>query len=830
MKSYEIRQKFLDFFKDNGHKILPGSSLIPDDPTLLLTVAGMVQFKKIFLGLEPAKFTKVATVQRCVRTNDLENVGHTARHHTFFEMLGNFSFGDYFKQDAVAYAWELLTKNFGLNKDKLWIAVYEKDEETYNIWTNKINIPKEKIVKLGEDNNFWAAGPTGPCGPCSEIYFDLGEKYGCGKNNCMPGCECDRFLEIWNLVFMEFNRDESGTLLPLPKKNIDTGMGLERIASVLQNVKTNFDTDLFLPIIERIKQLSNIDDKKKFIVSSRIIADHIRAASFLAFDGLVPGNEGRNYVLRRLIRRAILHAKNLNLESPFINKITPVIAQIMQISYPDFASSIDSINKVLNNEEIMFEKTLDKGLEMLKDIISKSRNGVISGQDAFKLYDTYGFPVEMTKEIALERGYSVDLDGFKEALQQQQEKSKQSSKKFVMAAIPQVENYPKTEFVGYDTLESESVVLGIVENYLIVDKTPFYTESGGQDSDKGWVIIDKNKYEVERVAKTANKVTLHKINFDIYPKVGEKVKVVVNEQIRKMIAAHHTSTHLLHAALHKIIGPQALQKGSFVGSDKFRLDFSCSRALTDEEINKIEDFVNTAIKNSLAVKTYITTFENAKKIGAIALFDEKYGDEVRVVEIEGISRELCGGTHVKNTSEIGLFKIIRESAIAQGIRRIEAVSGENAEEYIAQLMMEEIKKKELEELKKKAKEEEKRQEKEIKNVPVYQEDIGKIKFFFFSNDNFSPKIVGPYLRDLVARYTNAIAVAVTGNSIMISSKNYSDIKLDSSKILKKIFELYPGKGGGRVDFAQGSFLDIKTIDKNEFLKRLKQIISEVLVL
>ncbi len=826
MKSSDIRKTFLKYFQSKGHAILPSSSLIPNDPSILLTVAGMVQFKPVFLGLENPAYKRVATVQRCIRTNDLDNVGRTARHHTFFEMLGNFSFGDYFKEDAIAFAWELLTRIFSLPKEKLWIAVYEEDDQSFDIWAKKINIPSNKIVRLGEDNNFWAAGPTGPCGPCSEIYFDLGEKFGCGLSACGPGCDCDRFLEIWNLVFMEFNRDENGKLFPLPRKNIDTGMGLERISSVLQGVATNFDTDLFVPIIEKIKDMSNMSEEKIFSLSSRIIADHVRASSFLIMDGLTPSNEGRNYVLRRLIRRAAMHGKKLNIKGPFISKLTPVIAKIMGEDYPEYISSLDKINNVLNSEEEVFDKTLDNGMEMLKSIIAKSKSGVISGEDAFKLYDTYGFPVEMTTEIASERGLSVDIEGFKDSMAHQQEKSKRYSKKFFLSTLPQISGYPQTQFVGYETLETEAIVIGVVDNFIILDKSPFYTESGGQDSDRGWLIIQKNKFEVEQIGKTAENVILHKISSDLKPKIGEKVRAIVDEKIRKMIAAHHTSTHLLHAALHKIIGKEALQKGSFVGSDKFRLDFSCPRALTDEEIKLIEEFVNDVINKSIEVETIITTFEEAKKLGAVALFGEKYGEKVRMVVIDDISKELCGGTHVKNTKDIGLFKIIKESAISQGIRRIEAVSGENAREYIKQVEEEQAKKREIEEKRRIEKEEEKKQEMAIKNVPLKEFEINGLKIIFFNNDNFSPKIIGPFLRNLVSGFSDVVAFAMSENSILISVKCSSNKKIDASHILREIFTRFPGKGGGRADFAQGSFSALSKEQKEKVFEFAKILIAQ----
>jgi len=803
VKSSDIREKFLKYFEGKGHTVLPGSSLIPKDPTVLLTVAGMLQFKPVFLGLKKSSVPRAATVQKCIRTNDIENVGHTARHHTFFEMLGNFSFGDYFKDDAIAFAWELLTARFGLDKSRLWIAVYEKDEESLNIWADKIGVSKDRIVKLGEDNNFWAAGPTGPCGPCSEIYYDLGAKLGCGRADCAPGCDCDRFLEIWNLVFMEFNRDEKGALHPLPKKNIDTGMGLERIASVMQGVSTNFDTDLFTPIIEKIKSLSP-SGAKDADVSARIIADHTRAASFLISDGLTPGNEGRSYVLRRIIRRAAMHGRRIGISGPFISGLSSAVAEIMGGAYPELSSGIVHIKKVLSAEEENFGRTLETGMAMLEDIIKRSSGGVVAGQDAFKLYDTYGFPIEMTAEVAAERGFGIDSQGFEKAMRGQQQRSKESSKKYSMTAVPQVTGYPATEFAGYDMLECEAKVLAVIDGFVILDKSPFYVESGGQDSDRGWLVVEKNKAEVKQIAKTAEGVILHKTDSDILPNPGEKIRAVVNKDIRAMIAAHHTSTHLLHAALHKVVGTGAVQRGSFVGSDKFRMDFTSAQALNAEDLKKIEDIVNDAVSKKINVKTIVTTPEEAKKLGAMALFGEKYGDKVRMIEVEGVSRELCGGTHVKNTSEIGLFKIIKESGIAQGIRRIEAVSGKNAEAHIRQLEEDSAKAREAEELKQMKKEEEKRQEKEIKDVPLQKTDINGVFAVIFDRGGFDPKIAGVYAREL-AEAARTAALVISGNAVIVAaSAEVSSKGFDSSKTLKQMLSAAGGKGGGRPDFAQGS--------------------------
>ncbi len=827
MKSSEIRERFLKYFEGKGHTILPGSSLIPKDPTVLLTVAGMLQFKPVFLGLEKSAVPRAATVQKCIRTNDIENVGHTARHHTFFEMLGNFSFGDYFKDDAIAFAWELLTAHFNLDRSRLWIAVYEKDEESERIWSDKIGVKKDRIVRLGEDNNFWAAGPTGPCGPCSEIYYDLGEKSGCGRKDCSPGCDCDRFLEIWNLVFMEFNRDESGALSSLPKKNIDTGMGLERIASVLQGVSTNFDTDLFVPLLAKIRSLSSSGGSISG-ASAKIIADHVRAASFLVGDGLVPANEGRNYVLRRIIRRAVMHGRKIGIKGPFISSLSEEVAKIMGGFYPEFISGLADIGRILDTEEESFRRTLETGMEILEDVIGRSSGGVVSGPDAFKLYDTYGFPVEMTREIAQERGLSVDMDGFKDSMAGQKEKSKLSSKKYSMGAIPQIKGYPATEFAGYDSLETESVVLGTVDDFIVLDKSPFYVESGGQDSDRGWLIIEKNRFDIKRLVKTADGVMLHQIDGNVLPKKGEKIRAVVNKDIRAMIAAHHTSTHLLHAALHKVVGNEAVQRGSFVGSDKFRMDFTSAEALKAEDLKRIEDIVNDAVSKKINVNTIVTTPDEAKQMGAMALFGEKYGDKVRMVVVEGVSKELCGGTHVKNTSDIGLFKIVKEGAIAQGIRRIEAVSGKNAEDYVQHCEDRKMKELKAEEEKRKKKEDEKRQESAIREVPFKKEDVPGAECIFFDKDGFDPKITASYARDLLSRSDNSVLLAVTGPSVIVAAGPALVGKgFDSSKLLKELLSSVGGKGGGRRDFAQGSSAEISSVQREEMFAKVKETVRKL---
>ena len=829
MRSSEIRRNFLKYFEDKGHAVLQGSSLIPKDPTVLLTLAGMLQFKPVFLGLEQARVKRATTVQKCIRTNDIENVGHTARHHTFFEMLGNFSFGDYFKKEAISFAWELLTKEFNIDAKKLFIAVYDKDDESAEIWKKDVGISENRLIRLGEDNNFWAAGPTGPCGPCSEIYYDLGEKFGCGNTACAPGCDCDRFLEIWNLVFMEFNRDGAGKLTPLPKKNIDTGMGLERITSVLQGVSSNFETDLFLPIIDKVCATAKISEWKNNS-SVKIIADHARAASFLVSDGLTPGNEGRNYVLRRIIRRAVMHGRKIGIRDFFISGLVDTVNEVMGDFYIGFSKDLNNIKRVIGSEEESFGKTLETGMEILEEVIGRSGGGRISGKDAFKLYDTYGFPVEMTKEIAQDRGFSVDMEGFEQCLNGQKEKSKSSSKKFNLGAVPQIKGYPATEFVGYDLTDCEASVLDVIDNFVVLDKTPFYVESGGQDSDRGWLVVEKNRIEISKLLKTSEGVILHRISGGIIPKKGEKVRAEVNKEIRAMIAAHHTATHLLHAALRKVLGEHVKQSGSFVGSDKFRLDFSSAEALKAEELKQVENMVNDIVRKAINVTTIITTPEEARKLGAMALFDEKYGDKVRMVVIGDISKELCGGTHVRNTSEIGAFKIMKEGAIAQGIRRIEAVSGKNAAEFERRKKEEMEKENAAADLKEKNKKEEKEQEKQAiaKADAVIKTKEGNLIFFEFKQYKSAPlNQLANYINDKgssnVIVFTSVFPDKV---SIICSvSPDLINKGYNAGNIVRELAAVIGGKGGGRPDTAEAGGRDVANKDK--IRDKAKEVLARI---
>jgi len=683
MKSSEIREKFLKFFEGKEHKILPGSSLVPKDPTVLLTLAGMLQFKPIFLGQEKPAFRRVTTVQRCMRMVDIDKVGKTPRHHTFFEMLGNFSFGDYFKKEAILFAWELLTREFKIPVTKLKVAVFEKDEEAYQIWRESIGLPSEVIFKLGEENNFWSAGPTGPCGPCSEIYFDLGEEKGCGKPTCAPGCDCDRYLELWNLVFIEYNRNEKGELLFLKQKGIDTGMGLERIASVLQGVEDNFETDLFTPLIRRIEALSKNESK----ISTRIIADHLRAITNLVADGVYPENTGRGYVLRRLIRRAVHHGKLLGIEKPFLYELVSEVTNFMKDAYPFLKEKEKEIIGVTKEEEESFLTTLALGMKYFKELMAKHQTDkLINGKEAFKLHDTYGFPIELTQELAEELGYQIEIEGFNQEMEKQRTQARlaQLTGREKDLSLLDLSGFKPTEFVGYEKYELETKVIEVFKehNFVILEKTPFYGESGGQVGDKGVLSWDHKEANVIDTYLSPQGIILHKVDNLLDLKKGTKVKARIDLSRRLATAAHHTATHLLHRALREVLGEHALQRGSYVGPDKLRFDFTHFHRLSNEELQKVEQIVNQKIKEKLKVEVLEKSYEDAMKMGAMALFGEKYGKKVRVLKIGNYSLELCGGTHVKSTADILFFKIISENALGAGVRRIEALAGQAAKVFI----------------------------------------------------------------------------------------------------------------------------------------------------
>ena len=698
MKSSEIRTRFLEYFKKQGHTIVASSPLVPgNDPTLLFTNAGMVQFKDVFLGQDKRPYMRATTSQRCVRAggkhNDLENVGYTARHHTFFEMLGNFSFGDYFKRDAIRFAWELLTREYGLDPKRLWITVYETDDEAYGIWANEIGVPKERIARIGDktggqkfqSDNFWQMGDTGPCGPCTEIFYDHGPGIAGGP----PGtadADGDRYIEIWNLVFMQFNRDEAGTMHPLPKPSVDTGMGLERIAAVLQGVHSNYEIDLFQDLIRAAAKVTGAKDLESS--SLRVIADHIRACSFLITDGVIPGNEGRGYVLRRVIRRAIRHGYKLGQKQPFFHKLVTDVARVMGDAYPELRAVEKRVSDVLKQEEDRFAETLENGMKMLENALHRE-DRMLDGETVFQLYDTFGFPVDLTADIARERGITLDMAGFESAMSRQREQARAAGK--FKASLGVTYSGDKTLFTGYERLAGEAVVVAIYvdgsvvqeiasgQNAIVVlDTTPFYAESGGQVGDKGELVAASGTFEVTDTQKIQAEVFGHHGTLKTgVLKVGDKLEARVNTALRARTMRNHSVTHIMHKALHDVLGPHVQQKGSLVDTDKTRFDFAHDKPMTDEEIRQVELLVNDQILQNVATKARVLPIEEAKKAGAMMLFGEKYGDEVRVLDI-GNSRELCGGTHVSRTGDIGVFKIYSEGGVAAGIRRVEATTGGSA--------------------------------------------------------------------------------------------------------------------------------------------------------
>lgn len=709
----ELRESFLGFFASKGHTVVPSSPLVPyNDPTLLFTNAGMVQFKDVFLGLDRRPYTRATTAQKCVRAggkhNDLDTVGRTARHHTFFEMLGNFSFGDYFKKEAISFAWEFLTRVLELPRERLWVTVYRDDEEAFQLWQDITGMPPERIVRLGEKDNFWAMGETGPCGPCSEIIYDRGPEYACRQEVCALGvCDCDRWLEIWNLVFMQYNRDGEGNLAPLPRPSIDTGMGLERIASVMQGVDSNFDTDLIRPLITGIEKISGCTySRGEEGFPFRVIADHARSCTFIIADGVLPGNEGRSYVLRRILRRASRFGMALGLEQPFLYRLVPVVVDVMGQAYPEVAAREAEIMRIVKQEEERFHATLHEGLRVLGNILDRAKQEgreEINGQEAFLLYDTYGFPLDLTEEIAGEKGFKVDREGFAVAMDAQRERARAAreegkSYELAWALAESLGNLPATLFTGYTRLEDEGVVLAILQEgvklenlgaglkgWVLMDRTPCYPEGGGQVGDEARLFFNGGQGVVRDTRRLPDGKIIHEVEITAGTlTVGDKVKIVVDRQKRQATARNHSATHLLHRALREVLGEHAHQAGSLVTPERLRFDFTHFAPLTSEELKAVETKVNQQILANLAVETLETSLKEAQAMGAVALFGEKYGERVRVVKMGNYSLELCGGTHVSRTSEIGLFRLTSESGVGSGLRRVEAVTGEAALELVYQ--------------------------------------------------------------------------------------------------------------------------------------------------
>ncbi|ART80926.1 alanine--tRNA ligase [Oceanisphaera avium] len=847
MSTSELRTAFLEYFRQQGHQVVSSSSLVPhNDPTLLFTNAGMNQFKDVFLGVEQRAYTKATSSQRCVRAggkhNDLENVGYTARHHTFFEMLGNFSFGDYFKQDAIRFAWEFLTEVVKLPKDKLWVTVYATDDEAFELWSKQIGVPESRIVRIGDkggefqSDNFWTMGDTGPCGPCSEIFYDHGEHIWGGPPGS-PEEDGDRYIEIWNLVFMQFNRHSDGTMEPLPKPSVDTGMGLERIATILQGVHSNYDIDLFQALIKAAAQAVGTTDLSS--QSLRVIADHIRSCSFLIADGVMPSNEGRGYVLRRIIRRAVRHGRKLGAEQSFFYTLVGALCEQMSDAYPELNSQRAIIEKVLRLEEEQFARTLGRGLQLLEEAIAELGDAkVLPGEVVFKLYDTYGFPADLTADVLRDRELSIDEAGFEVLMQQQRNRAKEASN-FGVDYTKAIKIDGETQFTGYEQLaepatikaiykEGESVAALIAgeEAALVLDKTPFYGESGGQVGDSGVIKLENGLFVVKDTKK-AGKGVLHLGMLELGTlEVGETATAAVDSYRRQAIALNHSVTHLLHAALRALLGEHVTQKGSLVDAERLRFDFSHLEALTAAELREIEDRVNKDIRANYSVATELMDLEGAKNAGAMALFGEKYDDEVRVVSMGEASTELCGGTHVQRTGDIGLFKILSESGIAAGIRRIEAVTGEAALTYLHQLNNElgqtaTLVKADVFSVADKVKQalERNRQlEKEVEQLKAKLTaqagtalleqvvEINGTKVLVADLGGAESKSLRGSLDDLKIKLNSGIVVLATVNegkvSLIAGVTNDLTVKVKAGELVNMVAQQVGGKGGGRPDMAQ----------------------------
>jgi alanyl-tRNA synthetase len=847
MKSAEIRRQFLDFFARNGHAVVASSPLVPaNDPTLLFTNSGMVQFKDVFLGQDRRSYTRATTSQRCVRAggkhNDLENVGYTARHHTFFEMLGNFSFGDYFKRDAIQFAWELLTKVYGLSPEKLWTTVYQTDDEAYELWTKMIGVPQERCVRIGDkpggqkyqSDNFWQMADTGPCGPCSEIFYDHGPGIEGGPPGT-PTADGDRYIEIWNLVFMQFNRDEQGNMHPLPRPSVDTGMGLERIAAVLQGVHSNYEIDLFQDLIKAAaretgqKQLRN--------PSLNVIADHIRACSFLVVDGVIPGNEGRGYVLRRIIRRAIRHGYKLGQKQPFFHRIVDDLDRAMGEAYPELRKDKARVTGVLKQEEERFAETLENGMGVLESALASTEQKMLDGETAFRLYDTFGFPVDLTADICRERGVMLDMAGFEAAMAAQRERARAASKFASAAGLEYAGG--KTVFRGYETLAAPGKVVALYREgspvtaltsgeagTVVLDQTPFYAESGGQVGDRGELVAPTGTFEVADTQKIQAEVFGHQGTLRTGTlKVGDTVEARVDTGLRARTMRNHSVTHLMHKALREVLGPHVQQKGSLVDEDKTRFDFAHDKSMSEDEIRRIEALVNAEILANSPTKAQIMPIEDAKRSGAMMLFGEKYGDEVRVLDI-GSSREFCGGTHVARTGDIGLFKIVEQSAVAAGVRRVEAKTGEGA---LAWVQGQEARLNEAAAALKAPPQEVAQKISQImENVRSLEKEVGRLKSRLASSqgeeladravevkgakvlaaaiDGADARALRATMDKLKDRLKSAVVVlaAVEDGKVALIAGVTADLtsKVKAGELVNFIAQQVGGKGGGRPDMAQ----------------------------
>ncbi|MDF2690207.1 MAG: alanine--tRNA ligase [Gammaproteobacteria bacterium] len=851
MDSQTLRQKFSEFFIKKQHAAVESSSLVPhDDPTLLFANAGMVQFKNVFLGHEKREYSRATSIQKCVRAggkhNDLENVGYTARHHTFFEMMGNFSFGDYFKREAIHFAWEFLTEVIKLPKEKLWVTVFEEDDEAADIWLKEIGADPKRFSRIGAKDNFWAMGDTGPCGPCTEIFYDHGPEIAGGPPGSLEA-DGDRYIEIWNLVFMQFNRQANGELLPLPKPSVDTGMGLERLAAILQGVHDNYDIDIFQHIIKAIASLSGTTDLSH--KSLRVIADHIRSTSFLIADGVIPSNEGRGYVLRRIIRRAIRHGHKLGLSETFFYKLVRPLVEIMGEAYPELVREQASIERILNEEEQQFKRTLDQGLKILEQDLAGLKGQVISGETAFKLYDTYGFPVDLTADIARERSLSIDLTAFEACMEQQRQRARASSQ-FNLDYNESLKLDCETHFVGYEHLAETSEVTALIKEgkevksissgesaVVILSTSPFYAESGGQVGDRGTLNFSGGEFIVEDTKKQQSAFMHYGKLASGELRVGMLVEAKVNAELRRQTALNHSATHLLHRTLREILGTHVEQKGSLVEADRLRFDFSHFAAISFDEQRLIENIVNEKILENLPVETMLTTPDQAKQMGAMALFGEKYGDEVRVLKMGDFSIELCGGTHVHSTAEIGSFRIISETGVASGIRRIEAVTGRAAIRYMQEdkkllnhydailqskgeqafvklqqtIEKQKANEKELQQL---------RAEKMLSagaNLADQAQAMGDIKLLACKVDIADAKALPKLVDELKAKLQKAVIVLAVSldNKISLVAGVTDNLtqQFKAGELVNFVAQQVGGKGGGKADLAQAGGTQIENLEQ-----------------
>jgi alanyl-tRNA synthetase len=840
MSTSEIRASFLEFFRKNGHTVLPSSSLVPvNDPTLLFTNAGMVQFKDLFLGKERRDYLRAATAQRCVRAggkhNDLENVGYTARHHTFFEMLGNFSFGDYFKREAIHFAWNFISGTLGIPKDRLWVTVFKEDDEAERLWTEEIGIDPTRCTRMGEESNFWAMGDSGPCGPCSEIFYDHGAEIPGGPPGT-PDEDGDRYVEIWNLVFMQYDRSADGVLTPLPKPSVDTGMGLERVAAVMQGVHSNYDIDLFRSLIRAAADVTHTIDLDSS--SLRVIADHIRACTFLIVDGVVPSNEGRGYVLRRIVRRAIRHGYKLGQTEPFFHKLVASLVREMGSYYTELVSGEARAVKILAQEETRFAETLTTGMALLEAETAKLKSTVIPGETVFRLYDTYGFPADLTADVARERGLTIDQAGFDAAMDAQRVRARAASK-FGADLRESIQLTGQTHFSGYDRLADVARVTALIfdgavadvlrpgqEGQVVLDHTPFYAESGGQIGDTGVLLGANGRFTVRDTQKIGASIAHLGVLENGGLRVGDSVEAQVDQERRKAIALNHSATHLLHAALRKVLGKHVVQKGSLVAADRLRFDFSHTHALSQDELHRVEQMVNSAIRDNAPAETRVMALDDAVAAGAMSLFGEKYANDVRVLSIGEFSMELCGGTHVERAGDIGLFKITGESGVAAGIRRVEAVTGQGAYEWVVRTdqVLRDVaamlrgSREDVDEKVRELVERSRRLEKEVQqlksklasghggDLSTQAKDVGGIKVLAAQIDGADVRSLRDAVDQLKHKLGSSVIVlaSVQEGKVLLVVGVSSDLlaRMKAGEIAGHVAAKVGGRGGGRADFAQ----------------------------